>query len=116
MKFCTDIHVPQRMKPVDFGKPLTFPLAPQAYQTFYQSCELSQHLLHRLAQNLVQYQLPNVNMLNLKWGTWKTYQISIVTHTSYYSSFISTASSAVLENRFSHTSIHVCEKVKSPFK
>ncbi len=26
MKFCTDIHGPQRMKPTDFGDPLTFPL------------------------------------------------------------------------------------------
>ena len=28
MNFCTDIHVPQMMKPTDFGDPLTFYLVP----------------------------------------------------------------------------------------
>ena len=26
MKFCTDIHDPQKMNPTDFGDPLTFPV------------------------------------------------------------------------------------------
>lgn len=28
MKFCTDIHSPQKMTPTDFGDHLTFPLVP----------------------------------------------------------------------------------------
>lgn len=35
MKFCTDIHGPQRVKPTDFGDPLTIPLAPPAGQNVY---------------------------------------------------------------------------------
>ncbi len=37
MKFCTNIHGPQKMNPKNFGDPLTFPLAPPSDQNFNMS-------------------------------------------------------------------------------
>ncbi len=50
MKFCTDIHGPQRMNPVDSGDPLIVPVAPRAGQNDQLSCEISQFVLNELAQ------------------------------------------------------------------
>ncbi len=46
MKFY--IHSPQRRNRNDVGDPLTFPLAPQAGQSFYLCCEILQNLLDGL--------------------------------------------------------------------
>ncbi len=68
MKFCTDIHGPQRINPNDVGAPLTFPLAPPAGRIFYLSCEISQHLLNGSAQNFVQtFMSPKGWILLLFW-------------------------------------------------
>ncbi len=52
MKFCT--NSPQRMRPSDFGDPLTFLLAPPAGQCFHVSGEIFPHVLDGLAHNLPQ--------------------------------------------------------------
>ncbi len=54
MKFGTDICVLQRMKPNDFGDPLTFHPVPPAGQAFHLSSEISQNLLDGLAQTFVE--------------------------------------------------------------
>ncbi len=43
MEFGVNIHEPQRMKPIDFGHPLTFYLVPSASQKFHLSSETSQY-------------------------------------------------------------------------
>lgn len=43
MKFSSDIQVAQRMNPSNFRDPLSFPLVPQAGQTFHLSSETAFH-------------------------------------------------------------------------
>lgn len=54
MKFSTDVHVPQRMNPTDFGDDLTFHLAPPAGQSFNLSSEISHYLPDVLGQHFIQ--------------------------------------------------------------
>lgn len=42
------------MTPGGFGNPLAFAIVRPAGQSFHLSCEISQHLLDGLAQNVVQ--------------------------------------------------------------
>ncbi len=54
MKFCIDIHGPQRMNLIDLSDPLTFSVGQKKGQTFYLSSEISQHLPDALTQTFVQ--------------------------------------------------------------
>ena len=53
MKFCTNIHGPQRIYSNDFGNPLTFHLVPPAGQSFHLSREMPLSVHDGLAQNYV---------------------------------------------------------------
>lgn len=60
MKICTDMSVPQRMDPPEFGDALTLPLLqPTGHHFFYFCSEIYQQLRHGLDQNLTQMTYPN---------------------------------------------------------